>query len=116
MVIFWFFSKIKISLVFFLVEELLNKTDLKVSVISGQLDLICATPGTVNWIDKMNWTDKLNYVAAPRDAITVNDILEGYYKESGNFTMFWINRAGHSVPNDNPLAMSFILKKLTSFG
>uniref|UniRef100_A0A0A1WN20 Retinoid-inducible serine carboxypeptidase n=1 Tax=Zeugodacus cucurbitae TaxID=28588 RepID=A0A0A1WN20_ZEUCU len=99
-----------------IVEELLDNTDLKVGVFSGQLDLICATPGTVNWIEKMQWNNKSAYLAAPRIGINVERILEGYEKSAGNFTMFWINRAGHMVPADNPAGMGHILRKFTNFG
>uniref|UniRef100_A0A034WDZ5 Retinoid-inducible serine carboxypeptidase n=1 Tax=Bactrocera dorsalis TaxID=27457 RepID=A0A034WDZ5_BACDO len=99
-----------------IVEELLNNTTLQVGVYSGQLDLICATPGTVNWIEKMQWNNKSSYEAAPRVGISVNRILEGYEKTAGNFTMFWIDRAGHMVPADNPAGMSHILRKYTNFG
>lgn len=91
-------------------------TDLKVSVFSGQLDLICATAGTVNWIEKMQWSYRDLYNKAPRLPISADGILEGYEKSAGNFTMFWVNRAGHMVPADNPSAMSHILRKLTNFG
>ncbi|XP_037959932.1 retinoid-inducible serine carboxypeptidase-like [Teleopsis dalmanni] len=99
-----------------IVDELLDKTPLQVGVFSGQLDLICATPGTVNWINKMKWSYKSSYEAAPRVGISVDRILEGYEKNAGNFTMFWINRAGHMVPADNPAGMSHILKNFTNFG
>ncbi|XP_018790727.1 PREDICTED: retinoid-inducible serine carboxypeptidase-like [Bactrocera latifrons] len=99
-----------------IVEELLNNTTLQVGVYSGQLDLICATPGTVNWIEKMQWNNKTSYEAAPRVGISVNRILEGYEKSAGNFTMFWINRAGHMVPADNPAGMGHILRKYTNYG
>ncbi|XP_067624265.1 retinoid-inducible serine carboxypeptidase-like [Eurosta solidaginis] len=99
-----------------IVEKLLNYTNLKVGVYSGQLDLICATPGTVNWVNKMQWSYKSEYTAAPRIAINVNRVLEGYERSAGNFTMLWINRAGHMVPEDNPAGMSYILRKYTNFG
>lgn len=89
---------------------------MKVGVYSGQLDLICATPGTVNWIEQMEWSYKSKYEVAPRIGINVERILEGYEKSAGNFTMFWINRAGHMVPADNPAGMGHILRKLTNFG
>lgn len=89
---------------------------MKVGVFSGQLDLICATLGSVNWIDRMQWSYKQDYLNAPREAITVDRVLEGYVKTAGNFSMFWVNRAGHMVPADNPAAMSFILKKFTNHG
>lgn len=97
------------------VETLLNSTTIKVSVLSGQLDLICATPGTVNWINDITYDGKAQYEAAPRDGITVNRVLEGYEKTNGNFSMFWVNRAGHMVPADNPAAMRYILHTMTGY-
>ncbi|XP_055388030.1 retinoid-inducible serine carboxypeptidase-like [Condylostylus longicornis] len=102
--------------VYHIVEKLLNSTDVQVGVFSGQLDLICATSGTVNWIDKMRWNYRNDYLNAPRKAISVNGIIEGYTKEAGNFSMHWINRAGHMAPADNPAGMSYVLQKYTNFG
>jgi len=99
-----------------LVGELLNNTTVKVGVFSGGLDLICATPGAVNWIEAMEWSAKPSYQVSPRVGITVDRVLEGYEKTYGNFSMFWVNRAGHMVPADNPAAMSHILRHFTKFG
>ncbi|XP_017030417.1 retinoid-inducible serine carboxypeptidase-like isoform X1 [Drosophila kikkawai] len=99
-----------------IVNELLEKTPLKVSVATGNLDLICATPGNVNWIAKLEWSGKREYLWAPRTTINVDGILEGYQKTGGNFTLFWINRSGHSIPADNPAAMSHVLRQITSVG
>ncbi|KAH8302968.1 hypothetical protein KR044_012475, partial [Drosophila immigrans] len=101
---------------FIAVNELLDNTPLQVAVFSGGLDLICATPGTVNWIDKLNWTRRNEYLEAPRNAINVDRVLEGYEKTGGNFTMFWINRSGHMAPADNPAGISHVLRSLTNFG
>ncbi|XP_005186526.1 retinoid-inducible serine carboxypeptidase-like [Musca domestica] len=99
-----------------IVNEILNNTDIEVAVISGQLDLICATAGAVKWIEKLQWNDREEYFDAPRTAILIEDNVEGYEKSGGNFSMFWVNRAGHMIPADNPKAMSYILKKLTNYG
>ncbi|EDV96063.1 retinoid-inducible serine carboxypeptidase [Drosophila grimshawi] len=99
-----------------IVNELLDKTPLKVGVFSGGLDLICATPGTVNWIDKLNWSKRDEYLAAKRIAISVDRILEGYQKSGGNFNMYWINRSGHMAPADNPAAIGHVLREFTGFG
>lgn len=98
------------------VERLLNETDIKVGVLSGQFDLICATLGTINWIERMKWNGKDNYRRARRHGIMVNYIIEGYEKSAGNFYMFWVNYAGHMVPADNPIAMNYILKRMTNYG
>lgn len=73
------------------VEEVLNSTTVKVVVYSGQLDLICATPGTVEWVNNMKWYGDKEYANAPRDGIGVNNILEGYSRQYGNFSMYWVS-------------------------
>ncbi|XP_034667673.1 retinoid-inducible serine carboxypeptidase-like [Drosophila subobscura] len=95
------------------VEQLLDGTSLKVNIISGQLDLICSTLSTVHWIKKLKWSGRNTYLSAPREAIIVRDKIEGFQKTGGNLTMFWVKNAGHSVPLDNPRAMSEILKTVT---
>lgn len=78
--------------------------------------MIVATPGTVNWVDNMNWSGKAGYLAAPRNGLGVNGVMEGYLKKFEKFHMYWINRSGHMVPADNPAAMSSILKSFVGFG
>uniref|UniRef100_A0A1L8DPK9 Carboxypeptidase n=1 Tax=Nyssomyia neivai TaxID=330878 RepID=A0A1L8DPK9_9DIPT len=95
------------------VELLLNTTQVEVIVFTGQLDLIVATPGTVMWADRLKYPQKEQYVASNRQGLGVNGILEGYYKTAGRFFMYWVNRAGHMVPADNPAAMDFILQRAT---
>ncbi|XP_012341187.1 retinoid-inducible serine carboxypeptidase-like isoform X1 [Apis florea] len=96
-----------------IVEELLDKTDIKVAVITGHMDLIVDTPGTLKWVEKMNWKDANLWHYASRYPLVVQEIIEGYEKSYGNFAMYWVNRAGHMVPKDNPAAMARILQKLT---
>ncbi|XP_064553730.1 retinoid-inducible serine carboxypeptidase-like [Drosophila montana] len=99
-----------------IVTRLLNETPLRVGVYSGMLDLLCATPGTVNWINRMQWRRKDQYVGASRRPVRINGMLEGYEKQGGGFSMFWVYRAGHLVQVDNPAAMSHILREFTGFG
>ncbi|CAO1324803.1 unnamed protein product [Diamesa hyperborea] len=99
-----------------IVELLLNSTTLQVIVYNGQLDLICATPGTVEWVNRLKWAGSKGYLEAPRNGFGVNNVLEGYVRSYGNFSMYWVNRAGHMVPFDNPKAMGHILRQTTNFG
>ncbi|XP_062140013.1 retinoid-inducible serine carboxypeptidase-like isoform X1 [Drosophila sulfurigaster albostrigata] len=99
-----------------IVTRLLDETTLRVGVYSGVLDLICATPGTVNWINRMSWRGKQKYVDAIRQPFRSDGYLEGYEKQGGNFSMFWVLRAGHMVQQDNPAAMSHILREFTNYG
>ncbi|XP_077286661.1 retinoid-inducible serine carboxypeptidase-like [Arctopsyche grandis] len=97
------------------VETLLNETNLNVHVYNGNVDLIVDTPGQMVWINKLKWNESADFQTAPRKTIWVNNIMEGYEKQGGKFTMFWINVAGHSVPRDNPAGSRAFLKSMTGF-
>ncbi|KAM8716521.1 hypothetical protein ACLKA7_003403 [Drosophila subpalustris] len=99
-----------------IITRLLNETPLRVGVYSGILDMLCATPGTVNWINRMPWHRKQEYVSSPRRPFRINGVLEGYEKRGGGFSMYWVFRAGHMVQQENPAAMSHILREFTNFG
>ncbi|XP_057322601.1 retinoid-inducible serine carboxypeptidase-like [Microplitis mediator] len=96
------------------VEQLLNKTDLKVFVYTGQLDLIVPTTSTVSWVEKLKWKYANDWNNAIRVSFTVDNIVEGYVKEYGNLKLYWIDRSGHMVPKDNPYAINAMLQDLTS--
>ncbi|XP_058799507.1 uncharacterized protein LOC131668992 [Phymastichus coffea] len=94
------------------VEQLLNETSLKVYVLTGQLDFIINTPGTLKWIDKMKWKHTHQWLKTPRAPLVIDNVVEGYSKAYDRFKLFWVNRAGHMIPVDNPVAMRSILQDL----
>ena len=73
------------------VADVLNNTSVQVVVYSGQLDLICATPGTVQWINNMKWNGSKEYASAPRNGIGFKSLLEGYSRKYANFSMYWVS-------------------------
>lgn len=73
------------------VEKLLNTTAVKVVVYSGILDLICATPGTVKWVNNLNWHGRSKYLKAERKPFGVDKIFEGFSRSFDNFTMYWVS-------------------------
>lgn len=93
------------------IELLLNNTSVDVVVITGQLDLIVATPGNVVWVEKLKWNGRNDYLNAPRTGVGAKGILEGYQKSYGKLSVYWALRAGHMVPADNPELMDYILQK-----
>ncbi|XP_017115476.1 retinoid-inducible serine carboxypeptidase [Drosophila elegans] len=99
-----------------IVTRLLEGTSIKVGIYSGILDLLCATPGTVNWINRLKWGGRSEYAKAPRTAFRIDGMLEGYEKHGGRLSMFWVYRAGHLVQQENPAAMGYILKYFTKYG
>ncbi|XP_046403152.1 retinoid-inducible serine carboxypeptidase-like [Ischnura elegans] len=96
-----------------IVETLLNSTKLSVTVYSGQLDLVVATPGTLKWVENLRWAGSKGWLEAKRIPMVVNGFTQGYFKKMKNFSFFWINRAGHMVPKDNPSAALALLKAVT---
>lgn len=99
----------------FSVERLLNSTDIEVNVITGQLDLIVATPGTVKWVKNLDWPKASEFAASERKPFAVDNVLEGYFKKEGKLALYWVNRSGHMVPADNPDAMDWILQQITNY-
>lgn len=93
----------------------MNETSIDVHIVTGQLDLIVATPGTITWVEKVRWPGAEQYQKNYRKPIIVDGIVEGYQKIQNKFTLHWINRAGHMVPFDNPMAMNVILKQVTKY-
>lgn len=73
------------------VADALTNTTLKVIVYSGQLDLICSTPGTVQWVNNMNWYGREDYMKSPRVGLNSGNLLEGYKRTFDNFTMYWVS-------------------------
>lgn len=93
--------------------KLLDETNVKVAVFTGQLDLIVATPGTVEWINRLDWAGLSGYLKAKRTSIVVDKYIEGYQRKNLNFAVYWANRAGHMVPADNPAFMDYVLTETT---
>lgn len=99
----------------FIVELLLNETAIDVNIITGQLDLVVATPGTVEWVQNLHWNESAEFIQEHRNWLTYNGILEGYTQVRRNFALYWVNRAGHMVPLDNPSGMDAILQRVTKY-
>ncbi|CAH1115721.1 unnamed protein product [Psylliodes chrysocephalus] len=96
------------------VEKLLNETDLTVAVYNGQLDLIVSTLGTLNWVKNLHFNGKDSWDATSKVGFAIDGYYQGYVKKHGNFALYWVDRAGHMVPRDNPSAMYYILKDVTN--
>ncbi|KAG8038184.1 hypothetical protein G9C98_006509 [Cotesia typhae] len=99
---------------YMIVEKLLNETNLKVYVFNGQLDPIVPTAGTLTWMEKLKWRHAETWKSTKRDPLVVDNILEGFIKGYGTLRLYWISRAGHMAPPDNPFAMKAILQDITT--
>eukprot|EP00455_Lapot_gusevi_P028914 TRINITY_DN3097_c0_g1_i1.p1 TRINITY_DN3097_c0_g1~~TRINITY_DN3097_c0_g1_i1.p1 ORF type:complete len:108 (+),score=24.94 TRINITY_DN3097_c0_g1_i1:78-401(+) len=85
--------------------DLLLSRNVSVTVYNGQLDLICATPGTEAWVSKLKWSGLPAFQAASKQALYApvgNTNTAGFVKSHANFAFYFIMKAGHMVPSDAP--------------
>jgi len=97
------------------VDELLN-LGYKVVVFNGQLDLIVDTIGTNVWVQKLKWGGLQNWNDAQRVPLYDHGkypLTGAFKKEYKNFSYYWIMRAGHMVPHDQPEMGRTMLKMIT---
>ncbi|KAL0270818.1 UNVERIFIED_CONTAM: hypothetical protein PYX00_008106 [Menopon gallinae] len=97
------------------VEHVLNKTNIEVVIMTGELDLIVDTIGTLVWADKLKWKGSSAWLSSKRTPIVLQSIIEGYVTKVNTLSLYWINRSGHMVPKDNPEASLEVLKRVTRF-
>ncbi|XVF05280.1 hypothetical protein REPUB_Repub05bG0158200 [Reevesia pubescens] len=85
------------------VDELLSK-GVNVTIYNGQLDVICATKGTEAWLDKLKWEGLQNFVSKERTPLYCkgDEATKGFIKSYKNLQFYWILRAGHFVPVEQP--------------
>nr|XP_027106934.1 serine carboxypeptidase-like 51 [Coffea arabica] len=92
------------------VDELLAK-GVNVSIYNGQLDLICATKGTNAWVEKLKWDGITNFLNTDRTPLYCGGekSTKGFTKSYRNLHFYWILKAGHFVPAEQPcVALSMI--------
>jgi len=84
------------------VDSALRETALQVIVYSGQLDLICDTKGTMDWVQKLTWSGLGNYNGANRRPFTkaTDGQTEMFVKAYNRFKFYWVLGGGHAVAHD----------------
>jgi len=92
--------------------DFLLSQGVNVTVYSGNLDLICCTPGTIAWLNKLKWADYQNFVTAVRNPVSVNGQVLAFYRHYKNLAMWNILGAGHMVPSDQPLSGLTMLDRI----
>ncbi|GFO38099.1 carboxypeptidase [Plakobranchus ocellatus] len=83
------------------VNDLINKTPLKVVVYQGQLDLICDTLGAEMWFDQLDVAESFESATRVLKSCKSHPVACYYQKEYKNVQFYWILGAGHMVPSDN---------------
>ena len=96
------------------VEYLLNNTQVKIAVVSGQLDVVCSHLGAEVWSQKLNWPGKQGFKSAKRIGfIGTSPSVKGYVKRYGQLSLYVIRDAGHSIPQDQLDVSVNLLKDIT---
>nr|CAB3481745.1 unnamed protein product [Digitaria exilis] len=81
---------------------------------SADLDLICATKGTMDWVHKLKWDGLNNFLNSPRTPIYCKKSgTQAFVKSYKNLNFYWILGAGHMVPIDNPCPALKMLADIT---
>ncbi|XP_071548352.1 retinoid-inducible serine carboxypeptidase-like isoform X1 [Panulirus ornatus] len=98
------------------VVRLLTETNVHVAVFTGNLDLICDTPGTYRWIEDMEWPGKPGFVEADTTPIYISDYSApaAFVQSSGSFSVYTILRSGHMIPIDAPVTALRMIDMITA--
>ncbi|XP_030841632.1 retinoid-inducible serine carboxypeptidase [Strongylocentrotus purpuratus] len=102
-----------------IVDDLITNSDLRVIVYNGQLDLICDTPGTELWVQKLTWPGLVHFNSTtwtPEYVKSKQGDTAYFYKSYENFAFFWIMKAGHMVPADAGEAALSMLESIIDSG
>lgn len=97
------------------VDELLA-LGVNVTIYSGQLDIICCTDGTENWMKSLRWPKLQAFQKARRTPLYPNAgsrATGAFVKRHANLAFFWVMAAGHMVPQDNPAMALQMVRMVT---
>ncbi|CAL4060821.1 unnamed protein product, partial [Meganyctiphanes norvegica] len=100
------------------VSQILDTTDIHVAVYNGNLDLICDSIGTWNWVKKLTWGDMNSWYGATQKSLYISDYssVAAYYQRANQFSVFSILRSGHMVPEDAPSTSLAMIDLVTQWG
>ncbi|CAH0394673.1 unnamed protein product [Bemisia tabaci] len=91
------------------IEFLLKNEVCDVVIYSGQLDVLCAYPLTVNVFQKLEWQHADDYKKAERCYLEMDGDVVAYRKSAGRFIEILFRGCGHMVPADCPKVASRFL-------
>lgn len=94
------------------VEEILN--NYFIVFYTGQLDIICGYPMTVNFLNALNWSGQESFKNATRHKWCVGKQQAGYYKGGHNLYDVMMRNAGHTVAYDQPHWSYVLINSVTS--
>ncbi|XP_075705522.1 retinoid-inducible serine carboxypeptidase [Rhinoderma darwinii] len=94
------------------VDELLS-AGINVTVYNGQLDLIVDTVGQNTWVKQLKWKKVEQFSNIHWSPLHLQvQKTAAFYKTLENFSFYWILKAGHMVPSDQPLTSLQMLRMI----
>lgn len=101
------------------VDALLADGRLGVHVYTGQLDLICCTTGTEQWMSRLTWDGMKDFYDSAKATLypvdgAGNPLYDRaiYRKSFRQLTLYYVNVAGHMVPADNGDGALLMLQRI----
>uniref|UniRef100_A0A182T2C4 Carboxypeptidase n=1 Tax=Anopheles maculatus TaxID=74869 RepID=A0A182T2C4_9DIPT len=82
------------------IEELLQ--NYRIMFYNGQLDIICAYPMMVNYLQKLRFNGADYYRTVPRGTLEFDGEIAAYFKLAFGLVEVLVRDAGHMVPRDQP--------------
>jgi len=93
--------------------DFLLSSGINVVIYTGNLDLICCTIGTLDWMTNLKWSGMSIWNNTQRKSIfDNNEVLLAFEKSYKNLRFFTILAAGHMVPTDSPIAAEIMLRSV----
>jgi carboxypeptidase C (cathepsin A) len=76
---------------------------LKILLYTGQDDLLVTYPGVLNYVKNLKWSGISLFISSPNYILqdTDNNTI-GTFQHYGKLSLVLANKAGHSVPQDQP--------------
>ncbi|XP_077316824.1 retinoid-inducible serine carboxypeptidase isoform X2 [Lithobates pipiens] len=86
-----------------------------VTVYNGQLDLIVDTVGQEGWVKQLKWKKMEQFKSLRWKPLHLQSTeTAAFYKSWENFGFYWILKAGHMVPSDQPETSLKMLRMITN--
>ncbi|XP_040190444.1 retinoid-inducible serine carboxypeptidase [Rana temporaria] len=88
---------------------------INVTVYNGQLDLIVDTVGQEGWVKQLKWKKMDQFKSLRWKPLHLQSReTAAFYKSWENFGFYWILKAGHMVPSDQPETSLKMLRMITN--
>lgn len=91
---------------------------LPITILNGQLDLICCTLGVDTWLDRLQWDGLMRFQALSLKAVHARKSpheTTAFAKQHENLLLYIILNAGHMVPADQPVAALELVDRVIQY-